>query len=258
MPGLQRLTAGLSEALTRLIALGFALVFGAAGLGAQWWWWQGASQALAARDWVAQPAELLDWTLQASGATSMVVDPRAEAARGLQARFRYRAAGQEHIGNQVFVAPLVDTISDADRDRAIGLLRAAEAQGGQILLWRDPAQPAHALLVRELPAAFAAGLIGFMVFPCGPATATLLGWVMAGLARLGLAGAAGWTGRLWCLWHGALAALSLLLIAPWARHSLAAAVLAALLLGLWWPPLRALWRGLRPRGGGAGGAGAPR
>ncbi len=75
----------------------------------------------------------------------------------------------------------------------------------------------------------------------------LLDWLMAGLARLGLSGAPGWTGRLWALWHGALAVLSLALIAPWAWRSLAALVLAGLVLALWWAPLRALWRALARR-----------
>lgn len=249
MADLRAAAEGLSEQLTRLIAVVLALVFGAASLGAQWLWWQGASQALAARDWVAQPAELLDWSLDARGATSMVVDPRAEAARRLQARFRYRAAGQERIGTEVFVAPLVDTVSDMDRDRAIDLLRAAQDRGGQIALWRDPERPDRTVLVRELPGAFAAGLIVFMVFPCGPFTATLLGWLMRALARLGWTGAPAWTGRLWCLWHAGLAAASLGLIAPWARGTLAGWLLVGLLLALAWSPARALWALRRPRAG---------
>lgn len=230
-----------------VLALLYLLVFGGLGLGLQAWWWQGAVQALQARHWQPQPAQLETWSLSSLRSPWLGNHPRPGTSRALQARFHYTVDGQHHVGNQVFVVSLVDGTSDSDRERAIALLREAQARGGQIQLWRDPARPQRTLLVRELPAAFAAGVIAFMVFPCGPATATLLGWLMAGLARLGLGAAPAWTGRLWTLWHGALAALSLLLIAPWARHSLAALVLAGLVLALWWGPLRAAWGALAPR-----------
>jgi len=240
-----RATAAVSGALTWLIALAFVLVFGAAGVGAQWLWWRGASQAFAARAWVQQPAELIDWSLQAVDSPSMTTDPVWEAARTLRAHFRYQVDGRTFESHQVFVAPLVDTVSDHDRDQAMALLRQAEQDGGRVRLWRDPTQPQRALLVRKLPAAFAAGLVGFMVFPCGPATAVVLGHLLSALARLpGLGALGGWTGRLWCLWHGSLAAVSLLLITPASLGSTAALVLAAALL-LWWVPLRALWSAVR-------------
>ena len=252
IPVTRRATEAISEALTRLIALVFVLVFTATGLGAQWFWWRGASQAFEAQAWVEQPAELIEWSLQAVGSPSMTTDPVWEAARTLRARFRYQVNGRTYESSQVFVAPLVDTVSDGDRDRAIALLQKAENDGGRLRLWRDPARPERAVLIRDLPAAFAAGLLAFMVFPCGPATAVVLGTVLSALARLRGLGVLGrWSGRLWCLWHGSLAAVSLLQLTPASSSaSPPAVVILVAILMMWWVPLRALWtvvRKLRPR-----------
>ncbi|MEK8049727.1 hypothetical protein AACH10_05730 [Ideonella sp. DXS22W] len=232
-----------------VLAALYLLLFGGLGLYLQVWWWQGASLAWQARDWQPQAAQLDSWSLTSLRSPWLGNHPRPATSHGLQARFSYQVDGRTHTSTQVFVVSLVDSTSDRDRDRAIAQLREAQAAGGGVTLWRDPLRPERAVLVRELPAAFAAGVIAFMVFPCGPATATWLGWGMAALARLGLAGAEHWTGRLWALWHGAMAAVSLLLIAPWARQGLAAAVLAGLALLLCGHPLWTLTARWRRRSG---------
>lgn len=235
----------------------YLLLFGTLGLVLQLWWWQAAGQSWAARQWLAQPARLQDWSLTSLRSPWLGNHPRPATSHQLQARFAYTVDGRDFIGNQVFVVSLVDSTSDRDRERAIVLLREAQARDGAIDLWRDPAQPGRAVLVRELPAAFAAGVLAFMVFPCGPATATLLDRLVLGLARLGrrqrtdadadrLHRA---VGRLWCLWHAGLALASLLLIAPWARSTLAGLLLGGLALALAWSPARAVWRALAAAAG---------
>lgn len=241
------------------VAALYLLVFGALGLGLQLWWWQAARQAWAARDWVVQPAQLQDWSLRSLRSPWLGNHPRPALSHQVQARFAYTVDGREYTSEQVFVVTLADSTSDRDRERAMALLRQAQARDGAIELWRDPAEPRRAVLVRELPAAFAAGVLAFMVFPCGPATATLLDRLVLGLARRGrqpgpdaedrLHRA---VGRLWCLWHAGLALASLALIAPWARGTLAAWVLGGLALALAWSPLRAGWRALAARGSRSG------
>ncbi|MBP6899061.1 MAG: DUF3592 domain-containing protein [Burkholderiaceae bacterium] len=195
LPAWQR---GLAALVVTL--LGLSALWTASGLARTLW------QAQATRHWQPVSAQLLHW--QSLGLGRGTVMPRAGAVPMQQvvARYRYEVDGRSHEADGVALTPLRDNFSDRHRDRIIATLRAAEADGGRLQVWVDPAQPQQALVDRRLPLAACGFQALLLLFPGGLATLVAVSWGgrLAGRPALAL--------PLWALLHG-LTALPILALA---------------------------------------------
>lgn len=185
----------------KLMAWLLVLAFGAAGAWMATGYVHAVGTAWQARAWTPVGAEILEARTVSqtqhsrSGAGDMLL-------QGVQVRYRYHFQGQTYISTQLGVGrPSLDNFSQNARRQAQRALNAELT-----IAWVDPANPARAVLVRELPWEQALFQATFLLFPCGFVSFFVLGVVAHSWDRWrgGHAGMV-WAGRIWAMGHGALA-----------------------------------------------------
>lgn len=158
-----------------------------------------------AQHWTPVTARLESWGEQVSSAafsgrgTSVRMPMRM-----LQARYVYSFSGHTYTTERVSFTPVSDNISTEWRQGIVRRLQEA-SNGAPLTVWVNPLRPEKAVIERSLPVPNAVFSSVILLFPCGVATAYILGLLIRILGPRGKAGEARnqrWLLPLWALLHG--------------------------------------------------------
>jgi hypothetical protein len=158
-----------------------------------------------ARDWVPVKARLLHWERRSSTHPTARGFAIRTPTYELVARYDFSVDGRRHVGERVGVRPVRDNFSNGWRNRVAQRLAAADG-GAPLTVWVDPQRPERAVVERRLPLASAVFAAVFLLFPCGVASALVLGallrWTGPGGPDTRQARQRRWLLPLWALLHG--------------------------------------------------------
>jgi hypothetical protein len=134
-----------------------------------------------AREWEPVPARVQNYDLRISrsrSGTSMLPTTRER----LVTSYTYTFDNNAYSGSRVDFSLGSDNFSNERRSDQMAALRT-----GAITIYVDPRRPRESVFDRSLPSGQIVFAIVFLLFPCGIGTAATLGWVSAGLSKLGIA-----------------------------------------------------------------------
>ncbi|UUX95428.1 DUF3592 domain-containing protein [Aquabacterium sp. J223] len=158
-----------------------------------------------ARAWVPVSARLLHWERRSGTHQTVRGFAIRTPTHELVARYDYTFDGSRHTGEQVSLRPVRDNFSNGWRNRVAQRLAAAE-RGATLTVWVDPRRPDRSVIERRLPLASAVFAAVFLLFPCGVASALVLGallrWTGPGGAAARHSRQRRWLLPLWALLHG--------------------------------------------------------
>lgn len=188
--------------------------------------------AYQSKNWVTTTAQLDEWAIINTPCHTLRSFSIKTGCQEITARYRYSFRGQDYSSSRVSYTQLRDNFSDSYRDSIADRLRAAET-GQPLTIWVNPSSPDEAVVERALPVAATFFYSFFLLFPCGVATAAILGGIirLAGPRDTRDARNSRWLLPSLGILHG-LPALAILWLADAGTIGIAGYVMLAFLLGL--------------------------